>query len=97
MGFPLRQLLGLKPIPVDHLASDNCVFCRIANGQAPDSKTMIYEDNHIVVFPDRAPAGQLHLQVVPRRHIFNATSLRVGNTEDIKLGGSSNHTKNEGF
>lgn len=75
-----------KGKPVDPLP-DRCVFCQICNGQHRDTTTIVYENDRIVVFPDIAPAGKAHFQVVPRRHILNANALQPGNTEDLELGG----------
>jgi histidine triad (HIT) family protein len=44
----------------------NCIFCRIAAGEAPTK--MFFEDEKVMVFYDRAPLTPLHLLVCPKTH-----------------------------
>src|SRR5215203_1166149 len=46
---------------------DNCIFCRIVNGELPSTK--IYEDDEIVAFNDIQPIAPVHFMLVPRKHI----------------------------
>jgi histidine triad (HIT) family protein len=45
----------------------DCIFCKIAAKEIPVK--IIYEDEHVVVFPDIKPAAPVHVLVVPKRHI----------------------------
>jgi histidine triad (HIT) family protein len=45
---------------------DFCIFCAIANGQAPAE--VVYEDEHTVAFMDINPATKGHVLVVPKAH-----------------------------
>jgi hypothetical protein len=54
------------------------VFCRIADGGHRDSKTILYEDDRLVCFPDISPSGAAHFQVVPKEHLLNVASLQAG-------------------
>jgi histidine triad (HIT) family protein len=49
--------------------SDNCLFCKIADGRIPAKK--VFENDEIVVFHDINPAAPVHLLVIPRRHIVS--------------------------
>lgn len=51
-----------------------CIFCRIARHEAPAS--ILYEDELIVAFRDRAPKAPVHLLVVPRKHVCNLADLQ---------------------
>ncbi|MBP1448780.1 MAG: HIT family protein [Thermoproteus sp.] len=44
----------------------DCVFCRIARGEAPAWK--VYDDGEILVVLDKYPASRGHLLVIPRAH-----------------------------
>lgn len=46
---------------------DNCIFCKIAQGQAPVNS--VYEDESIIAFHDRAPQAPIHILVIPKTHI----------------------------
>jgi len=45
----------------------DCIFCKIVRQEIPAK--FIYEDEHVVVFPDIKPAAPVHVLVVPKRHI----------------------------
>jgi len=49
--------------------SDDCIFCRIADGRIPSRKA--YEDDDLVVFHDIHPGAPVHLLVVPKEHFVN--------------------------
>lgn len=44
-----------------------CLFCRIVAGSIPSS--LVYQDDHVVVFEDIDPQAPVHVLVIPRRHI----------------------------
>jgi histidine triad (HIT) family protein len=46
---------------------NDCLFCRIVRKEIPAS--VIYEDEHVVVFNDINPQAPLHALVIPKRHI----------------------------
>lgn len=57
----------------------DCIFCRIASGQAPAS--VVYRDDDVMAFMDIAPASRGHLLVVPVRHaptIWDLTEAEAG-------------------
>jgi len=45
---------------------DDCIFCKILNGEIPAKK--IYEDEKIYAFLDISPQGKGHTLVVPKKH-----------------------------
>lgn len=45
---------------------ENCIFCKIAEGEIPSSK--VYEDDEIVIFKDIEPKAKIHLLCVPKEH-----------------------------
>jgi len=47
--------------------SDNCLFCKIVQGQIPAAK--IYEDDEILAFADINPQAPTHFLVIPKRHL----------------------------
>ncbi|MGC7406391.1 histidine triad nucleotide-binding protein [Pandoraea pneumonica] len=49
------------------MTHDNCIFCKIVAGQIPS--TQVYADDDVIVFKDINPAADLHLLMVPRKHI----------------------------
>ena len=51
------------------MRDDNCIFCKIANGDIP-SET-IYEDERFRVILDLAPAAKGHALILPKSHYAN--------------------------
>src|ERR1700690_1304789 len=51
----------------------DCLFCRIVAGDVPSK--MVYETPNTVAFKDITPAAPLHVLVVPRRHIVDASTV----------------------
>lgn len=54
-------------------AKENCIFCKIANGEIP-SKT-IYEDERFRVILDLGPATRGHALILPKAHADNLYAL----------------------
>ena len=49
----------------------DCLFCKIVAGELPSE--IVYETPTTVAFKDIHPAAPLHVLVVPRRHIEDAS------------------------
>ena len=47
---------------------EDCIFCKIANGEIP--KTFIHEDEKFLVFLDIKPVSDGHIIITPREHII---------------------------
>ena len=52
---------------------DNCLFCRIAEGQIPSK--IVYQDEDVVAFEDINPQAPHHILLIPRRHIASMADL----------------------
>jgi histidine triad (HIT) family protein len=46
-----------------------CIFCKIVAGEIPAKK--VFEDDDLLVFHDIHPQAQLHLLMIPKRHLEN--------------------------
>lgn len=55
------------------MRDDNCIFCKIANGEIP-SKT-VYEDEEFRVILDLGPATKGHALILPKNHFANLYEL----------------------
>lgn len=60
---------------------DDCIFCKIASGDAPADKVL--ETDHVVAFRDLHPQAPVHVLVIPRRHIDNASELTHDDAETV--------------
>lgn len=63
------------------MRDDNCIFCKIANGDIP-SKT-IYEDEKFRVILDLAPATKGHALILPKSHYRNLLELPEETAADV--------------
>ncbi|MBO4788230.1 MAG: HIT family protein [Lachnospiraceae bacterium] len=52
---------------------DNCIFCKIANGEIPSAT--VYEDENFRAVLDIAPAHKGHVILLPKSHADNLYSL----------------------
>ncbi|VVE23143.1 HIT family hydrolase [Pandoraea eparura] len=58
------------------MTQDNCIFCKIIAGQIPSAQ--VHADDDVVVFKDINPAADLHLLMVPRKHIATLQDCEPG-------------------
>jgi len=57
----------------DSAATADCLFCRIVRGEIPAQ--VLHRTEHAVAFRDINPQAPVHVLVVPRRHIDDASVL----------------------
>ena len=55
------------------MRNDDCIFCKIANGEIPSAT--IYEDEDFRAFLDLNPATRGHALLVPKDHFANLFEL----------------------
>ena len=51
----------------------DCIFCRIARKEV--TADVIFEDEDLLAFRDIRPDAEIHIQLIPKRHITNVNSL----------------------
>lgn len=65
----------------ENMREDNCIFCKIANGQIP-SQTL-YEDEKFRVILDLGPATKGHALILPKEHYVNLFDLPEESAGDV--------------
>jgi len=60
---------------------NDCLFCKIINGEIPSKK--IYEDETVYVFEDIAPAAPIHYLLIPKEHLSGASEITAENSAVI--------------
>jgi histidine triad (HIT) family protein len=58
----------------------DCLFCKIASGAIPVKR--LYEDDHVLAFPDINPQAPVHILVIPKQHL---SSLAHATPEDTAM------------
>lgn len=52
---------------------NDCLFCKIVNKEIP--KEFTYELDSLVVFPDINPSADIHILIVPKKHLEGMQDL----------------------
>lgn len=60
----------------------SCIFCKIINKEAPSQ--VVYENKEIIVFKSIEPRAEIHLLIVPKKHIKSIIDLEE---KDVILAG----------
>lgn len=55
------------------MKDENCIFCKIANGEIPSAT--LYEDEAFKVILDLGPASKGHALILPKEHYANLYEL----------------------
>ena len=55
------------------MRDDNCIFCKLANGEIPTAT--LYEDEDFRVILDASPAAKGHALILPKQHYANLQEL----------------------
>ncbi len=54
----------------------NCIFCKIAAGQAP--ARILYQDEQVTAFEDLHPIAPVHILIIPNQHIDSVNQAEAG-------------------
>ena len=57
---------------------NDCIFCKIAQGQIPSK--IAYEDENVMAFYDQDPQAPVHVLVIPKEHIASAMEITPENS-----------------
>ena len=55
------------------MKKDDCIFCKLANGDIPTNTIYVDEDFRVIL--DAAPATKGHCLIIPKEHFDNLESL----------------------
>jgi len=61
--------------------SDDCLFCKILNGDIPAD--VIYEADSAIAFRDINPQAPTHVLIIPRKHISTINDLDADDRETV--------------
>ena len=60
---------------------ENCLFCRIINGEIPSQK--VYEDEACYAFRDINPQASVHVLILPKKHVGGLNELEDLNDGEL--------------
>lgn len=56
----------------------DCIFCKIIDNEIPAK--IVYQDEHVIAFPDIHPKAPQHILIIPRKHISTLNDLTEEDT-----------------
>ncbi|ASG68599.1 histidine triad nucleotide-binding protein [Francisella halioticida] len=59
----------------------DCIFCKIIAGKVPCKK--VYEDENVLAFHDISPVADVHILVIPKKHITSLNALSASDESFI--------------
>ena len=60
---------------------DNCIFCKIVNGDIPIAK--VFENEHVLAFLDISQVSKGHTLVIPKLHQENIFELKPETAKEL--------------
>lgn len=60
---------------------DNCLFCKIINGEIPSQR--VYENENVYAFRDIHPQAPFHVLVVPKKHVSSVAEIESLSNDEI--------------
>jgi histidine triad (HIT) family protein len=52
---------------------EDCIFCKLIKGELP--RKFEYEDDKVVAFKSNKPAAEIHILIVPKKHVATFLDL----------------------
>jgi histidine triad (HIT) family protein len=59
----------------------DCLFCKIIAGELPSDR--VYEDEQVLVFKDINPKADVHLLMIPKKHVESLND--IGQEDDAVM------------
>jgi len=56
-----------------------CIFCQIAEKKSPAD--IVFEDDKIIAFKDINPSANIHILIIPKKHISSLNDIKREETE----------------
>lgn len=72
---------GREPHPCYTLGMDECIFCKIVKGKSPAA--VEYETDSVIVIKNINPVSEIHLLVIPKKHVSNFLELDNETVTDL--------------
>lgn len=73
----------MEPSTPSHAYTGDDFYCDVAIPD-PDALEVVHLDEQVLAFHHTRPFWQVHLVVVPRRHIASFTTAEAGDEEDVR-------------
>lgn len=64
-----------------YMTTKDCIFCKIVARKIKSN--IIYQNDKVLAFPDINPVSDVHILIVPKRHIDSVLTIDSGDSEDL--------------
>lgn len=59
----------------------DCLFCKIVAGEIKSK--LVYESDKVLAFPDVNPIADIHILIIPKRHIDSVLSVSAADAGEL--------------
>lgn len=66
---------------IRYMTSSDCIFCKIVRDEI--KKEFLYESEKVVAFADINPVADVHILIVPKKHIESISTIGRKDSEDV--------------
>lgn len=64
-----------------YIMNTDCIFCKIAKKEV--KVKVLYESELVVAFADVNPISEVHILIVPKRHIDSVSTIGLSDSKEI--------------
>lgn len=64
-----------------YIMEKDCIFCKIVSGEMRTNK--VYESETVIAFPDINPVSDVHILIVPKKHIDSVLTLQSADGREV--------------
>ncbi len=64
-----------------YIMDKDCIFCKIAAGEI--KTTPLWESGTVVAFADVNPVADVHILIIPKRHIASVLTINASDGEEL--------------
>ncbi len=76
-----KWLIKEAGLRVNYMIAKDCLFCKIIRGEMKTN--FIYKDDMVVAFNDINPVADVHILVVPKKHIESTAAITDQDGKDL--------------
>lgn len=66
---------------LNYMVSKDCIFCKIIQGKIKSK--LLFENENVIAFSDINPIANVHILIVPKKHIESAFTISTNDGGDL--------------
>lgn len=76
-----KWLIKEAKLRIKYMTTTDCIFCKIISGEV--KKDFVLKTEKVVAFDDINPVAQVHILILPRRHIESVLAVNEADGNDL--------------